>query len=39
MDILLALVIGVGFGAVLDRIGATQPVRSGQICWRCVRWA
>lgn len=25
MDILLALVIGAGFGAVLDRIGATNP--------------
>jgi len=31
MDIILAIVIGAGFGAVLDRIGATNPTWIGRM--------
>ena len=31
MEILLAIVIGAAFGAVLDRIGATNPTYIGRM--------
>ena len=38
MEIVLAIVIGAAFGAVLDRIGATNPnVISGMLSLRCIR--